>query len=277
MQAPNTIAAADYSVANKPTLSGEILMYLSPDTHAEVGAFAIAAANSGTWTASSPDAAILAAAPMDLVAMVDSNSLNAGATDVVLTVVGTDADSGALTGTATIAPPGYSTMTAKVFQQGYSVDVVVSGSKKFKTVASVTVACAVDAINAKITLFALPASATYVQIGCKTDLNFTTKSQTPTSIQCGLDKTAYQKPGETEESTISCTGKLFGFSEALSRFDGVRCTALIKVKKEAKLVTDHLYFLAATLKTNARSGEGGDVATLTTEGKYEDLVIMPAP
>jgi len=274
--APPTIAAADYPIARKPAFGGEASVFISTEQSLELGEYEIAAVNSGVWTADSVNA--IPAAGAYIAAVVSSpTGMSGGSASVVLTVTGKDEDNGAASATATFTPPNYAENKNNDFQIGYGVDVELAGDKKWKTITAVTVSCQADAAGATIKLLTMPSSASFKRIGCTTDLRFTTRSQVPKSIACGMDAAAFTKPGRSEQPTITIAGKQKGFGDGLARFDGRPCTVMVQVDKEGTVVTDNLYFTSAYLRVTPEYGDGDAEATTSADGVYENLALMIAP
>lgn len=276
MLGPDVIAASDYPIAQKPTFGGETNLYVTALAPTEQGLLEVRGVNSGVWTPDSAAATALGTTPQELVAVMEVDA-NGGAANIVVTVVGTDQSDGALTGTATFAPPGYAKMTEKIFPTGFAVDVSVAAGKKFKTITSVSVTNLAAAKNARITLFGLPSWTSFFLVGCKTDLNFATKSRVPKSIACGMDGTAFSKLGRSEESKLTFDSKLISMGDGAPRYDGVRATWAIQTTKEGRLVTERAYFLGAIIKVEPKHPDGEGESMASGSGIFEDVAIMPAP
>ncbi|HXP62045.1 MAG TPA: hypothetical protein VN829_16230 [Dongiaceae bacterium] len=275
MLRPKDIAATDFPMAVKPTLGYELQLYVSTQLGVEPGMLAIQAANSGVYTPSAADNAALAAAPMELVAELEGD-VNCGASDMVMTVTGTDANGQPLTGTATFKVPSYSSFTERVFPKGYAVEVTTASGNPFKTVTAVTVQNDAVAAGVNIALFGVPALGTFRKIGCKTQLNFDPKVPLPHSVQCGRDLSAFIKAGEIPEGTLDITAKIPTFSDGLARVNGRRVTGMIKEVKEDKLDTMHVFMFGLIMTSKVSNGESVDPSTLSATAKYEDIGIVLA-
>jgi len=275
MLRPTDLTAAQYPMALKPTLGYELQLFVSTQQSVEPGTLAVVAANSGVYTPSQADVLALAAAPVELIAELETDA-NCGPTDLVVTVVGTDSTGAALTGTATFGVPAYSSFTERVFPKGYGAQVTTAGNSPFKTITSVTVAADAAAIGVKVALFGIPALSTFRKIGCKTQLNFDPKVPLPHSVQCGRDLSAFIKAGEIPEGVLDITAKIPTFSDGLSRVNGRRVTGMIKEVKEDVLDTMHVFLMGLIMSAKATAGESVDAATLTATAKYEDICILLA-
>jgi hypothetical protein len=276
MLRPKDLAPSDYTVALKPTLGYEQQLYVSTGLTTEPGILEIQAPNSGVYTPSNADTAALAAAPQELLAMLE-NDVNCGSTDLVLTVTGTDQNGAALTGTATFSVPAYSSFPDRVFPKGFAVEVIppVDG-KQFKTISAVGVTNDGAAAGLKVALFGVPPVNTFRKIGCKTQLNYDPKVPLPHSVQCGRDLSAFIKAGEIPEGVLEITAKIPTFSDGLARINGRRVTGLIKEIKEDKLDTMHIFIMGLIMTAKATTGESVDPATLQANAKYEDIGIIVA-
>lgn len=275
MLRPKDIAATDFPMAVKPTLGYELQLHVSTQLSVELGMLAVQAANSGVYAPSAADNAALAAAPMELVAELEGD-VNCGASDMVVTVTGTDAGDQPLTGTATFKVPSYSSFTERVFPKGYAVEVTTASGSPFKTVTSVTVQNDAVAAGVSIALFGVPALNTFRKIGCKTQLNFDPRVALPHSVQCGRDLSAFIKAGEIPEGTLEITAKIPTFSDGLARVNGRRVTGLIKEVKEDKLDTMHVFLFGLIMTSKVSNGESVDPSTLSATAKYEDIGIVLA-
>lgn len=277
MMGPDTVAAADYGIAQKPGFGGETNLYVTALPHTEQGLLSLAGVNSGVWTPDTAAAAALSATPQELIAVIDFGDANGGGANIVITVTGTDQDGTSLTGTATISPPGYARVTEKVFPVGYGVDVVpATDGKKFKTITGLAVTCAAGAKGGKVTLFGLPSWSSFTQIGCKTEFDFDTKSRVPKSIACGMDGTAFTKLGRSEEAKFSFKTKLIGHGDGATRYDGVRATWAVQTTKEGRVVTDRTFLLGAIAKVKQTLPDGDSEAMADGSGVFEDVALMPA-
>ena len=160
------------------------------------------------------DTAALAAVPAELLAVLEGD-VNCGATDLVLTVTGTDSSGAALTGAATFKVPTYSQFTDRIFPKGYAVEVVPTvDGKLWKTITNVTVVNdGTIPWNLSMALFGVPSLSTFRKIGCKTQLNYDPKVPLPHSVQCGRDLSAFIKAGEIPEGALDITAKIPTFSD----------------------------------------------------------------
>lgn len=276
---PNTLdPVADYPIALKPTLGYEQQLYVSVSPSLEPGIFQLTAANSGVYTPNNADTAALAVTPLELLAELETD-VNCGVANLVLTVVGTDQNDAALTGTATFAVPAYAQETSRVFPKGWAVEITPNvAGKLFKTItaAALSVVNTVTAVGAKIAIFGMPALTTFRKIGCKTQLNYDPKVPVPHAIQCGRDMSAFIKPGEIPEGSLEITAKIPTFSDGLARINGIRVTGLIKEIKEDKVTTMHVFLMGLIMTSKPSIGESVEPGTLAATSKYEDVAFILA-
>jgi hypothetical protein len=276
MLRPKDLQATDYTVALKPTLGYEQQLYVSTGVAIQPGVFSIQALNSGVYTASVADTAALAAAPAELLAVLETE-LNGGASDTVLTVTGTDSTGAALTGTATFSVPAYSQFTDRVFPKGFAVEVIPTvDGKLWKTITSIAVAGDALATGATVALFGVPSLSTFRQIGAKTQMNYSMKVALPHSVQVGRDMSKFIKAGEFPEGAMEFTAKIPTFSDGLARINGRRVTGLVKEIKEDKLDVMHIFFMGLIMTSKPTVGESVDPATLAAEAKFEDIGVVLA-
>ncbi len=274
---PKLIAAADYPVVTKPSLAYEEDLYISPNPSLELGRFDIAGMDSGTWSPNAANLALLATTPMEVLAMLESHVVDAGA-NIVVTITGTDQDGGAYTGVSTFKAPGYSRESGFLFPVNWATEAIpTTPGLKLKTITSVAVTADAKAALTGLSLFALPAIDTFKLVALKVSLDYDDKTPESVSIQVGRDKSGYVKPGEIPEGNISIKTNNLTNADGLSRYRGMRVTGLIKETKEKKLVTTHTYFLGLIMGAPKRSvGQSAEVITLSSEGKYEDVCVMVA-
>jgi len=275
--APLDLNSQDYVLAQKPTLGGEKAVFLSREHAIEIGQFQFMGTNSGIWNpdpVNAPDQT----SGNDLIAVVETRTgLNGGASNVVLTVNGLDSTAAPISATVTFKPPPYAKDQTKVFQVGYAVDVVQGANKKFKNITSIVATTAEAAAKGcKVTLFAMPALSTFTQVGCATDMRFNTKASIPVAIACGMDASAFTKPGRSERPDLSIGVKQFGFGDGIIKFDGIPCTGLVKVVKEGKIHTDNIYFLEMNVRVQPTLPDGEGEAMFDASGVFEDVAYLTA-
>ena len=274
MLGPSSIASSNWPIAQKPAIGIEKTVFISRERAIEIGQYEILGANSGLFT---PDPVNTpAAAGQEIIAIVDSDTgMDGGDANVVFTLTGTDPDDSAIELTASFAPPAYAKDTSKMFQVGYAAECVESGGALVKTLTAATVSCSAQATGAKVKFFAMPALATFKQVGCATDVRWTTKSAMPVAIACGRDSSAFVKPGRAERPSLSISGKLYGLGEGLAKYDGLTATYLVKIVKESKIHTDSLFFIEVALKCAPDIPDEGE-CTVTGDGLFEDVAYLVA-
>lgn len=261
--APANITASDYSVAQAPTFGGEVDVYISPGEAVRRGVVEITGATTGVFTKDSDPAGT-----GNLVAAL-LTPLRGGSSDISVQLGTSSA------GKATFKVPGYAKNDARVWQPGFAVD--MSDLATSGTFGNLAVSGAhADSKGAKVGIFELPAAGTFKLVGCTTDKGWTTKSRMPVAIACGMNGSAFTKPGRSEPGEINVTAKHVSFADGLARFDGVGCTVMMKSIKEGTLELERTYLMGVRLQVNPSAGDGEDEATDAASGVYEDLAIMPA-
>ena len=278
---PTNLAVTDYPVALKPTLGYEQQLYTSPQAHTVLGSLDVVAPNSGTYTLSVPDNAMLAVTPQELFMALDADA-DLGTADLVVTVVGTDQNNAALTGTCTFTPPGHAQDQSHAFPRGWAQEVTATAGKKFKTITGISVVTdAAIASTPRIWLIGIPSldsssSGTFTKLATKVKLNYDPAVPIPTAVQDGRRKGAYIKKGEIEVGKAEITAKIPGPADGLARVNGRRVTGWIQEKKEEKLVTQNIFLLGLVLGAKAETGEGAEPMTLTGEALYEVFAFIVA-
>lgn len=265
-------------MATKPAVGYEQQLHVSLEQSTDLGSYEILAANSGLLTPNAADNLTLADTPQEVIAILDVDA-NGGASDIVLTVVGTDQNDAALTGTATIAVPAYSSISTKRWPKGWACEVIPTvDGKKFKTInpASCSVSCAVAALGTVIRLFGVPSLTTFSRVVAKSQLNYTPKVPVPEAIRDGRNASRWTKPGEIPEGQLSVTSKIPTFADGLARINGMRCTGLVKELKEEKLDTMHIFILGMTIAAKPTVGESVEPVTFQADGKYEEIGVVLA-
>jgi hypothetical protein len=277
MLRPKDLNSSDYVVALKPTLGYEKQLFVSTGDTYELGTFEVIAPNSGVYTPNAADNAALATDAHEVAAVLNVDA-SLGASNLILTLTGTDQNGQALTNVATFSVPAYSSFTERVFPKSFAVEAIPNqgDGKLVKTVTSIAVQCAADAIGTKIKLFAIPPVSTFRRIGCKTQLNYNLKVPMPYAVQCGRDKAAFVKPGEIEEGKLDITAKIPTESDGLARINGIRVTGLVKDVKEDKLDVQHTFLIGLIMTSKVSSGESVDPATLAADALYEDIAVILA-
>jgi len=275
--APAAIAVDKYPVAGKPQFGGEVKIYLSRKPMYELGTLEITAVNSGVWTPNAIADAILEATPAHLVAVVE-NELDGGATDVEISVTGTDEADAALTGTVTFEPIAWHADQTRYWGISKGAPVEEPGDDEFKTITNVTVTtAAATAITARITIFAVPAQNTFTLVGCTEQLDFDTKSNPAKEIPCGMDGSAFSKAGRSSPARLTINSKAIDYGDGLAKYDGADVTVMAKVVKQQTLETGRVYFAGYHLKVRATNPDGDGMSMYEGEGICEDIIALTAP
>jgi hypothetical protein len=271
--APLDIAVTDYPIAVKPAFGGEMNVLITKELTAEPGGYEIQAANSGTYTSIANEAAILADNPPEMVAVMQARC-DGGASNIVLTVVGTDNTDTPVTGTATFQVPGYANITDKIFGKGFAVDVETSGDQLFKTVTSVTSANDADAIGGRFLCSAFrrgPISSRSVALRRRTS---------PRAVMRQVDRLrhgwhAFTKFGRSRKSSSTSRPRSAPSAMVWPASMRSRCTVLLRESRRDRIVTDNLYLMQAVLSVKPTYPDGEGEATLAATGRA-NLAMMSA-
>lgn len=272
MLRPSDLAAVNYPAALHPIMGYEEQLYFTSLPSADLGTLEIGGLNSGTFTASVPDAAILSAQPMEVLCMLKNPLNSAGGFRV--TVLGTDQNNAALSGTAYFQPPGYSNNANIVFPVTWASEVEIGTGKYFKTITSVIPWCLADATAVKVELFGIPAISNMIKVPCKVSIEYTPKVPEGHEIQCGRDMSAFVVEGEIPVGMLTVTAKVPNESDGLSRFNGLRCTGVIKRLANDQIPTGHTFLTGLILKSKKSIPEGVETSTYSADGKFENSMMV---
>lgn len=274
MQRPSALPTVSIPLARRPSQGGEYQVFLSPMDGLELGSVSITGANAGTYTADTGYAVALAARPSDLIVLLENGRKAGGA--LTVHVVGTDQTDAALSGNATIEFPSWAGVSQEAYPTGFAAEVIVAANKQFKTVSSVTVLAAdVDAKDAKLILLGMPDQSTYERVGCTTSKEITTPSRVGRPMPCEMNGSAFTAAGVSRPGELSISAADTG-SGSLQRFDGVRCTAQVRVVHEGTEVR-RMYMPGhyVTVRLSAPTGE--EQATHQSQGPFERFAyFLPA-
>lgn len=274
--APAELSTANYFLMGEPLFGAEMEAHITQKQPSELGLLTITGAATGTFVADTIGAAQISAVPQSLVAVVDEAILDAGASDIVLTVSGTDNLAASITGTATIKVPAYAQNQVRTFARGFAVDVIVSADKKFKTITGVTVACAAEATNARIKLFGLPEVTDFERVGCTGEGEFQPRVRADAPVRCGSDPSAFVKVGDLREGNLRITAKYFNYMAGLARYAGQRCVVLLKEMRSGQKIPTTYHYCTQFVPSGAISTpEGSEPCMNTTEGRYQvNMTLM---
>lgn len=279
--APSTLAAANILVAGKPVLGGEKVFKVSPYQIREVGRFVVTGSNAGTWTGDAVNT--LGAAGEDIVAVILNPTGVISAAEIALTVTardpadvtGPEYDSMSLV--ATIAAPAWSRVQANRFPIGWGTDCIQAAGKKAAVITGATVVCNADAAGAIIGIYAMPALNSYVEIPCAEDVSWDSQAPESIAIPCGMDGTAFTKPGRSGERSLKASTHLISGADGFSRYDGSTVTAQLQMLKEGSVETERYFFASWQVKATPNLPSGNSVATSSAEGKFTLCIAMFAP
>jgi hypothetical protein len=276
--APPVISVANYTLIKSPLLGGELKAYISPISSVDLGTFTVTGADAGTLALNTDAAAQLSAVPMDVVVMLDNAVPDAGAQDVTLTLAGTDDATTAITdGTAVLKVPGYAQVAARTFPRCFAVDLKLAANRKVKTITGVTVDCAAAAAGTRFRLFGVPPIASFNVVGCVDEKDFSLRVQDATAIACGLNASAFVKPGMIQPGTVNITAKSINDADGLARYVGRPVTVMIEGVRESRISTERYFFLRTTFGLQKRGPAGQETVMDTANGIAEESLMMLAP
>lgn len=264
---PSTIASADVAVARKHSVGGEKKLYISGDAAVEYGDVLWAADGSGVWT---PDGInTLPTTGTDLQVKVDGELLSDS--NVVLTVTGTDQNSAALTGTATLTAPGWVANKSKDFMEGCAVDVVPGvPNKKFKTITDISVVGGKK--SSKVRVFSLPESWQYIDCVEAVEPRVGTRPAHP--IADGLDGAADVTVGRSEPSEVRVSAKNRSVMDGLMRFAGRACCLRLEIWKQGKVLTERHVYANCVLSVDPSFPDGSEESKQSAAGMMEDAFFF---
>jgi hypothetical protein len=270
---PPEVALLDSEIAGDPALALEFKAYVSSELVTRIGDLNIPAADSGVLEMSRVGEAVIDAEPSDLQLAV-RDQLNSAVAPVIVFNV-TDEDDDPTTAEADFTPPSWVENDSFDYQAGYAVDLVTANGKKIKSIdgiASVTG----GARGSKLRIFKLPDRDTFKLVGFCTDRDFSTKSRPAENIPDQADGSASVKRGRSAPGELNLSQKFGTFGDGLSRVSGKRCTVMLELEKDDKVITDRLVFGNYIGAVKPSAGDGSDHATSRMEGSYEHLAVFVA-
>lgn len=277
MLGPKTIAVSAYPVATKPLLGFEQQLYVTTQPFTDLGILTVTALNSGTYTASAANNALLATAPQQLLCICETTDV-LGAGPLVVQAIGTDLNGNPLSGVATFTPPGYAQDKSYDICQHraaeflpYQSNVYVDGTA-FKTITSI-VPIGADATytNARFRVVGMPAVSAFIKIGTKINLEIDPKIQEPVAIQDGSDKGAFIKPGEIPVGSLTISTKEPSSADGLRRYSGHTLTGLVQEVKQDFLPTQSIYIGGLYIAAKPKGSEGQEAVTLECTAMYQRI------
>jgi hypothetical protein len=273
---PNDISAANLGIALKPLFGREKKLKISLLPAIEIANMTVTGVNALSTTLINAGATQLNARPSEVLIKLDEE-VRAGAA-IQFGVVGTDQDGAYLSGAAKFSNPTYAQEQGYALPPGTAREVVVTSGRKFKTVTQIIPTAAdAEALGAKFSVFGMPDQSSYVLVGCRVNLNYSTESREPMSVACGGDESAFVKPGQKPKREVSVTVKLPTLSDGLKRYNGMsNIVALAVSDKEDRVVTDHEYLIGMQISGRHSDPESSEPSTLEATGQYEDYAHIPA-
>ncbi|MCC7374267.1 MAG: hypothetical protein IT581_06410 [Verrucomicrobiales bacterium] len=274
---PSPIATGDIAIAQRPYLGGEFAVYYSFKDAILMATIALTGATAGTFEAE--PGVVLPADPGAHLQMALLNPFRSAGSALAVGVSAKGVTTATLNGTATFAPPAWVRDATANQPLGAATDVVTTGGEKFiagsPNLGLGTIANGVE--GTRLGLFRLPESADWVLLGCTGEIRITDKSRKPKNIACGMNQSAFTKPGQTEIGSVSIGAKARSFQEGLLRIRGQRVAMMIVGKKEDTIITDRIVLSSVIVSAPTRIPEGDGEVVLEAEGQYEDALYFGAP
>jgi hypothetical protein len=275
---PGTLGQSDLDILAAPYFGGEFAVLFSHTPAKIIGSIEMSAAAAGTYTDNAATT-LTSGSNLQLVATTPlRSSVNCVVTFAVKNNAGTPA---VTTGIATFATPAWVADQSHNFQRGIATDLICTAGanateKTFTEITSLT-SIAGGAANVKFDLYELPALTDYALIGCTSDITFNDRGRAAKGIDCGMETDAFVKRGKSNPGELSIGSKFKGFAQGLSRFSGDKVTAMLIGIKEGQVTGDRLVFTnyVPTIETRLPDGEGEAMAD--SKGKYQELLMFPAP
>lgn len=275
---PDAITDADLDISRDPMVGGELRVKLSRSRARILGYVEMTNSGTGTYTAVAGESVSDPVAGVDL-ALVALKPIKSAVTCVVTLNV-EDAQGDASTVVATFATPARCADQSHNMPVAVAVDGVmaeVNTGIKVGTIESVA-SIVGGSRGMKFAVVELPALADYTEVGCTTDKKFNLKEPTFIGIACGLENDAFVKKGMTQAGDLTINCKYRGHLEALSRFSGQRCTALLERYADNELLTERYVFHNYGPSVSISAPEGDGVVTEdAASGKYETALVFVAP
>lgn len=276
LYAPSPIANADVGIAQRPFLGGEFAVYYTFKQATLLATVTLTGATTGTLLRE--PGTVLPAAPGANLQLALLTPLYNAPGDLAVTVSAKGATTATLEGTATFANPSWLRDQSGNWPLGASQDIITTADEKFVTgspdIALGTVANGVA--GTKLGLYQLPEVADWILIGCTGEIRVSDKSRRPKNIACGLNQSAFIKPGNTEIGTVNVSSKVRSFLEGLQRIRGQRVTLMCVGTKEDTVTTDRMVLTSAIMSTPVRVPEGDGEVMAESEGQYEDALFFAA-
>lgn len=275
---PPPVAVASINAARKPLYGGEIAVFGSPEPTYELATHIVHSANSGETDIDAGYALAVLADPRDLVVMLTGKAIVDATTTVVLTLVGTDAASGALTGTATFDVPAWRDLPERSFAPGFAVRVVVAAGKVWKTLTSVRSNAPIDVLAGtyKFVVLATPDVGSFELIGCTTEAGFNSVVRPGKTIMCGMEE-KFTKRGRAPAGELTISAKNKDQFSGLRRLEGVdSATVVLQPLKDDMVAAEHLLFTGVILTASTKAGDGEDESSISGAAQYERFAVIPA-
>lgn len=274
---PSGVLAADVPLAQRPFLGGEFTVKYTFKEAVLLATITLTGATAGTMSLE-PGVALPASPGTDLqVALLNPLRSNGSPLAVGISAKGVTTET--LVGTATFTPSALLRDGSSNLPMGTATDVVTAAAEKYITGSpGLTLGTIANGVaGTRLGVFMLPASADYTLIGCTGEIRISDKSRKPKNIACGMNQSAFVKPGVTEVGTVNVGSKVRSFLEGLARIRGQRVTMLIEGIKEDSVLVDRIVLTSVVSNSPIRIPEGDGEVMVEAEGQYEDALFFAAP
>jgi len=266
---PDDIATVDVPIARKPTIGGEKKLWISDEPVIEVGEIAWVTDGSGVYTADQINT--IPATGYDLQLKVDGELQSD--TSVVVTIVGTDQDDAAVTGTATLSYPKWSSNKTYDYVEGISCDVVPTVStQKFKTISSISVSGGKK--WGKVKLFNLPTAASWQYVDFIRSVEPTIGTYPAHPVPDGLDGAKDVTRGRSDPSGVRVTCNNRGMVDGIQRYAGRQICIRQEIKKQGKVLTERHVFGNVIIAADSNFPDGDEESMQTAAGMMEDAFLF---
>lgn len=274
---PSGVAAADVPLAQRPFLGGEWTVKYTFKEAILLATIAITGPTAGTMTLQ-PGVALPASPGTDL-QLALLNPLRSSGSPLAVGISAKGATTETLVGTATFTPSNLLLDSSSNLPLGAATDVITAAAEKYVTGSpGLTLGTITNGVaGTRLGLFMLPSAADYTLIGCTGEIRVSDKSQKPKNIACGMNQSAFVKPGMSEVGTVNIGSKVRSFLEGLTRIRGQRVTLLMEGVKENSVLVDRIVLTSVVSNSPIRIPESDSEVMAEAEGQYEDALFFSAP
>lgn len=264
---PNQISdSADIAIARNHSIGGQKKLWASKEPVREVGELFFAGDGSGVWT---PDPITqLPSTGADLQLKVREELDVTGSSPAVITVVGTDQNDAALTGTATLSAPGWVLNKGNDFSEGAAYDVVTPAGKRFKTITSVSGTQAKK--WSKLALFQLPSDTSWQYIDMVESIDPKIGTRPGHAIPDGLDGSKEVVAARSPVASISISAMHRSVADGLQRFAGRSCSLRWELWKDGKILAERHIAGGCILSVDPSFPDGDGEVKQVAEGMMQE-------